>query len=71
MSVSAIMGFAAEMIEFIVELAAGTVTIEKARKRAAELLARKPEMFTDALLAEIDAKIAELEKPAEASESRL
>ena len=57
--------FVAELIEFIAELASGGMTIEKARKRAAELLARKPEHFTDELLAELEAKIENLEHVSE------
>ena len=57
-----------ETIELIDDLASGKVTIEDARKRAAILQARRPEQFTDALLGEMDAKIAALESPDGASD---
>jgi hypothetical protein len=60
--------FLKEAIEFISDLASGDVEIEDARKRAAELQAKMPEQSTDALQAELDARLAELNKPTGASE---
>ncbi len=55
--------FVAELLEFIADLASGNMMIERARERAAELLARKPEEISDRLLAELRTEIAELENP--------
>ena len=62
--------FLKEAIEFISDLAAGTMTIDDARKRATALQAKAPATFTEAGLAELDAKIAALEavEPTDASE---
>lgn len=53
--------FIKELLDLIADLASGKVQIEEARKRAADLQARQPEQLTDALLDELDAKIAELD----------
>ena len=58
---SLIMDFVQELIAFIAQLASGSLTIEDARKRAADLMQRKPEQLTDALLDELNAKMAALE----------
>jgi hypothetical protein len=70
MSTLKILEFVAELITFIAELAAGDMTIDKARKRAAKLLARKPEALTDLLLAELNARIAEIDAKIEKGSER-
>ena len=53
--------FLNELMGFVRDVASGSMDIDEARQRAAELQARQPEQMTDALLAELDAKIAELD----------
>jgi len=55
------MDFVIELLDFIDKVASGELKIEEARKHATALQARQPERFTDALKAELDARIAALE----------
>jgi hypothetical protein len=58
-----------ELIEFFADLASGQMKIEDARKHAKKFRDKLAETATDDLLAEMDARIAELEaSPPDASD---